>query len=69
MLKPKKKKTTTHDIGLIQLVAGKYKKIELIMNTKKNEAGLTSMKIKHALLHPRVNGPTRTSSTYNEWKP
>jgi hypothetical protein len=59
MLKPKKNKTTTQDIGLIQLVAGKYKKIELIMNTKKNEACLTPTQIEHALLHSRVNGPTR----------
>jgi hypothetical protein len=55
MLKPEKKKTTTQEICLIQLVAGKYKKIKLIKNTKKNGASLTPMNFEHALLHPRVN--------------
>jgi hypothetical protein len=66
---PKEKNTTTQQIGLVQLVAGKYKKIELVENTNKNKACGVPMKIEHALLHPCVNGPTRASKTYNAWKP
>jgi hypothetical protein len=38
---PKEKNSTAQDIGLIQLVVGKYKKIELVDSTNKNKACLS----------------------------
>jgi hypothetical protein len=66
---PKEKNSTAHDIGLVQLVVGKYKKIELVESTNKNKACLLQMQIEHALLHPHVNGPTRANKTYDPLKP
>jgi hypothetical protein len=66
---PKVKNSRTQYIGLVQLMVGKYQKIEVISNTNRFVASLTPMRIEHALLHPRVNGPTRASKTYNAWKP
>jgi hypothetical protein len=66
---PKEKNSTAQDIGLVQLVAGKYKKIELVESTNKNKACRSQMQIEHALLHPRVSRPTRASKTYYALKP
>jgi hypothetical protein len=44
---PKEKNTTTQQIGLVQLVVGKYKKIELVENMNKNKACGAPMKIEH----------------------
>jgi hypothetical protein len=60
---PKEKNLNAQDIGLVQLVVGKYKNIELVESMNKNKACLSRMQIEHALLHPRVNGPTRASKT------
>jgi hypothetical protein len=54
---PKEKNSTAQDIGLVQLVVGKYKKIELVENMNKDTACLSRMQIEHALLHSCVNGP------------
>jgi hypothetical protein len=66
---PKVKNMFTHDIGLVQLMVNKYKKIEVVTNTNRFMACLKPMRIEHALLHPHVNGSTITSITYNAWKP
>jgi hypothetical protein len=66
---PKEKNSTEQDIGLVQLVVGKYKKIELVECMNKNKACFSRMQIEHALLHPSVNGPARASKTYNALKP
>jgi hypothetical protein len=63
---PKEKNSRTQDIGLVQLVVGTYKKVEVNVRTNQFEARLTPMRIEHSLLHPHVNGPTRESKT---WKP
>jgi hypothetical protein len=65
---PKVKNTRTQDIELVQLMVGKYQKIEVITNPNRFVASLTPMRIEHALWHPRVNSPTRASKTYNAWK-
>jgi hypothetical protein len=67
--KPKEKNSRTQDIGLVQLMVGKYQKIKVITNTNLFVASLTPKRTEHVLLHPRVNGPTRASKTYNTWKP
>jgi hypothetical protein len=66
---PKEKNSSTQDIGLVQFVVGTYKKAEVNVHTNRFVAYLTPMRIEHLLLHPRVNGPTRASKTYNAWKP
>jgi hypothetical protein len=65
---PKEKNPTVQQIGLVELVVGKYKNIELVESMNKNKVCLLQMQIEHALLHQRVNGPTRASKTYNAWK-
>jgi hypothetical protein len=47
----------------------KYKKTELVDSMNKNKACLSQMQIEHALLHLRVNGPTRANKMYNALKP
>jgi hypothetical protein len=69
LYEPKVKNSRTQDIGLVHLIVVKYQKIKVVTNTNLFVASLTSMRIEHALLHPRVNGPTRASKTYNAWKP
>jgi hypothetical protein len=66
---PKVKNSRTQDIGLVQLVVGTYKKVKDTTNKNRFVACLTPMRIEHALLHPHVHGPTRTSKRYNAWKP
>jgi hypothetical protein len=67
---PKEMNLTAQHIGLVQIVVGKYKykNIEIVDSMNKNKACLTRMQIEHALIHPRDNGPTRASKTYNTWK-
>jgi hypothetical protein len=65
---PKEMNLAAQQIGLVQMVVGKYKKIELVESTNKNKACLLRMQIEHALLHPHVNGPTRPSKMYNTLK-
>jgi hypothetical protein len=65
----KVKNSATQDIGLVQLMVGKYKKVEVVTNTNWFVARLTPMRIEHALLHLRVNGPTRACITYKVLKP
>jgi hypothetical protein len=38
---PKEKNSTAQQIGLVQMVVGKYKKIELVESTNKNKACLS----------------------------
>jgi hypothetical protein len=54
----KSENTNEKDIGQIWLLVGKYKKIEVIMNTNRFIAHKSPLKIENALLHPRVKGPT-----------
>jgi hypothetical protein len=65
----KEKNSAAQQIGLVQMVVGKYKKIEQVESMNKNKACHSRMKIEHALLHPRVNGPTRASKTHNALTP
>jgi hypothetical protein len=65
----KEKNTTAQQIVLVQLVVGKYKKIERVDNKNKNKACGMQMMIEHALLHPSANRTAQASSTYNAWKP
>jgi hypothetical protein len=50
---PKANNSVTQDIGLAQLMVGKYKKVE-VTNTSQFMARSTPMRIEHALLQPRV---------------
>jgi hypothetical protein len=65
----REKNSAAQQSGLVQLVVGKYTKIELVESMNKNKACLSRMQIEHALLHRHVNGPTRASKTYNALKP
>jgi hypothetical protein len=66
---PKTENTTAQNIGQIRLLVGKYKKIELIVNTNRFRAHKAPMKIENVLLHPCVKGPTCASKVYNTLKP
>jgi hypothetical protein len=66
---PKTENTAAQNIGKIRLLVGKYKKIEVIVNTNRFVAHKAPMKIENVLLHPRVKGPTRASKAYNTLKP
>jgi hypothetical protein len=66
---PKTENTSTQNIGQIRLLVGKYKKIEVVVNTNRFVAQKAPTKIANVLLHPRVNGPTHASKAYNTWKP
>jgi hypothetical protein len=66
---PKTENSTAQNIGKIRLLVGKYKKIEVIVNTNRFVAHQAPMKIENVLLHPCVKGPTRASKAYNTLKP
>jgi hypothetical protein len=66
---PKTESTAAQNIGQIHLLVGKYKKIEVVVNTNRFVAQKAPMKSENVLLHPRVKGPTRMSKAYNTWKP
>jgi hypothetical protein len=66
--KPKSENTDAQNIGQIQLLVGKYKKIEVTTNTNRFMAHKAPLKIENALLHPRVKVPTRACKAYNTWK-
>jgi hypothetical protein len=66
---PKEKYSAAQQNGLVQMVVGKNKKIELVESMNKNKACLSRMQIERTLLHRRVNGPTRASKAYNALKP
>jgi hypothetical protein len=66
---PKTENTSSQNIGQIRLLVGKYKKIEVVVNTNRFVAQKAPMKIENVLLHPRVKRPTRASKAYNRWKP
>jgi hypothetical protein len=65
----KTENTGEQNIGQIRLLVGKYKKIEVVVNTNRFVAQKASMKIENVLLYPRVKGPTRAGKAYNTWKP
>jgi hypothetical protein len=54
---PKTENTTAQNIGQIRLQVGKYKKIEVVVNTNRFMAHKAPMKIENVLFHPRVKGP------------
>jgi hypothetical protein len=66
---PKIENTSTQNIGQIRLLVGKYKKIEVVVNTNRFVAQKAPMKIENVLLHPQVMGPTRASKAHNSLKP
>jgi hypothetical protein len=66
---PKTENSTAQNIGQIRLLVGKYKKIEVVVNTNCFVAHKAPMKIENVLLHPRVKGPTHASKAYNTLKP
>jgi hypothetical protein len=66
---PKSENSTAQNMGQIRLLVGKYKKIEVVVNTNRFVAHKAPMKIENVLLHPRVKGPTRASKAYNTLKP
>jgi hypothetical protein len=65
---PKTENTTTEDIGKTRLLVGKYKKIEVVVNTNRFVAHKAPMKIENVLLHLWVKGPT-CARAYNTLKP
>jgi hypothetical protein len=66
---PNSENNNAQNIGQIRLLVGKYKKIDVVVNTNRFMAQEAPMKIENVLLHPRVKGPTRASKAYNTWKP
>jgi hypothetical protein len=54
--------------AIAELFVPPYKKYEMAYMTKKREVNVIvgPVLIKHALLHPTVNGPTRACSAYNK---
>jgi hypothetical protein len=56
--KPKTENNGEHNIRQIRLLVGKYKKIEVVVNTNRFVAQKAPMKIENVLLHPQVKGPS-----------
>jgi hypothetical protein len=65
---PKTENTMSQNIGQIHLLVGKYKKVEVVVNTNRFVAHKAPMKIENVLLHPRVKGQTRASKANNTLK-
>jgi hypothetical protein len=65
---PKAENTAAQDIDRAGTAYGRQVH-KLVASMKKNAVSLIPMKIEHALLHLRANGPTRASSAYNTLKP
>jgi hypothetical protein len=66
---PNTENNSVQNIRQIRLLVGKYKKIEVVVNTNRFVAQNAPMKIENMLLHPWVKGPTHASKANNMWKP
>jgi hypothetical protein len=53
---PNTENNSAQNIGQICLLVGKYKKIEVVVNTNRFVPQKAPMKIENVLLHPRVKG-------------
>jgi hypothetical protein len=58
---PKTENTSAQNIGKTRLLVGKYKRIEVVVNTNLFVAQKAPMKIENMFLHPWVKGPTWAS--------